>query len=756
VRHVKIPRGEYRATIYMYFSGVNGHGCLTVAREGDEPDPLGEWFRRTRPAESFPAWLHNRCVADPDEDPGHEKEWRKRKSIDDANEHYVDFLLHLTPLDAGAQVAMPVVSEEGGENGWFCQPFVCRVPERIPLGLPVRDPEGLEKEDEREEEEEKPIPVREHTARFDLQPVNGKVEVPLAHLVRLYRLPWFCQSWTIPHIRIEAPRGAGLALPAIETDAQGVRVSGDAGTLDLQFVPTGRQGGVLRGLAAVSPLLTGIPDGCTLTIDSANPDPDELKKPRPNGLHRYEGTIAQGVLTITRAFPVHDAATLNAALALSAQVDEGNFIDAGTEDIAAAALKSLKTHPFFEDNRPVARGATGIATRKPDPMLLNVVAEVIFQKTFKNAFPLFDFDADDEEGDDEEDIGAYPVAPRGEEPPMPPIGVEVLKGQRRRVFYSSDAAGMGPEVQKRIADAERELLPLGFRHVADIVCKPMQAVLVRAYAQENGSAWATMLISSYARGTFEFVSSFEGGATLTTSTNPMVQDELYRNVYKTRREDGTIAELWADHQQRAAYLAAHHGAVQRVDATPAGLAAAVELSFQRQEREQAADDKRLLLKADGRSYFAADARAIDPAVPALIADADARLHALGFAPAGDVVGTAFTNHAFRGYAKPGGDTWALLMIDASTARPPAGAWDFVTAFEKGAVLSSTRGALSRDEPKRKIFRILDPEAPPDVLLQKHDARKAELSKKWGRPLPVSADMRGLAAEAANVLKRIIG
>lgn len=35
VRHMKIPRGEYRATIYMYFGGVNGRSCISAAREGD-------------------------------------------------------------------------------------------------------------------------------------------------------------------------------------------------------------------------------------------------------------------------------------------------------------------------------------------------------------------------------------------------------------------------------------------------------------------------------------------------------------------------------------------------------------------------------------------------------------------------------------------------------------------------------------------------------------------------------------------------
>jgi predicted DNA-binding WGR domain protein len=754
VRHLKIPRGEYRATVYMYFSGVNGRSCFEVAREGDEPDPLGEWFRRTRPNEDFPAWLHNECVLDPDEDPGHEKEWKNLKEVDDPNRNYIDFLLHLTPLEPDAKVAMPAISEEGGENGWFCQPFACRVPDRIPLGLPVRDPEGVKDGTESEKQEEKPFPAYEHTARFELEPLNGLVEVPLADLVRLYRLPWFCHSWSIPHVRIEASAGSDVRLPAIEAHVEGVEVTSEARSIAIGFIPTARQGGALRGLAGVAPLLKGLPDGCTLDFEAANANPDELKKPRPLGLHRYAGTIKNDVLTITRAFPVHDATKLNAALALAAQVDLHTFIDAGTEEIAATVMKSLGTHPYFQDNPAVRRGATGIGTTEPDPMLLVVVAEEIFHKTFKDDFPLFDFNADDE--DDDEDVPEFPAAPRGDEPLMPPVGAELIKGNRKRVFYSSDAAGMGPDVQQRIADIEKDLLPLGFTLVGDIVCKPMLPVLVRAYAQENGTVWAALLISSYARGTFEFISSFEKGASLTTTTSSMARDELYRNVYKTRRGDGKVLDLWADHQKRASYLSQFHGAQLRVDATPKGLAEAVELSIQRQEEEKAAADKRLLLTADGRSYFAAEARGIDPVVPGLVSGADAHMDALGFIPVGDVVGTFFTSHAYRGYARPGGDTWALFMIDASTVQEPAGAWNFVTAFEKGAVLSSTRGALSKDEPKRKIFRVLDPKAPPDVLLQKHEARKVELSKKWGHPVPVSPDMQGLATEAANLVKRTIG
>jgi hypothetical protein len=315
---------------------------------------------------------------------------------------------------------------------------------------------------------------------------------------------------------------------------------------------------------------------------------------------------------------------------------------------------------------------------------------------------------------------------------------------------------MGPDVQKRIAGIEKDLLPRGFRHVADIVCLPLKAILVRAYAQERGTVWAALLASSYAAGTFELVSTFAGGASLTTTTNAMTRDVLYRDSYRSVHQHGEPLALLADHERRAAHLAKFHGAASTLNATPAGLAAAVEAAMQQQEGSKPAPGKKPLLKADGNTYFSADARAIDPDVPALIDDADARMAALGFSPAGDVVGSLFTDLLWRGYARGRGDVWALLQINASTVRPPQGAWDFVTAFTKGAVLSSTRGALSKDEPKRKIFRILDAEATAEQLLARHDARKAELARKWGAPLPVSATMKDLAQQAADSIARIIG
>jgi hypothetical protein len=69
---------------------------------------------------------------------------------------------------------------------------------------------------------------------------------------------------------------------------------------------------------------------------------------------------------------------------------------------------------------------------------------------------------------------------------------------------------------------------------------------------------------------------------------------------------------------------------------------------------------------------------------------------------------------------------------------------------------TTRAAMSKDEPKRRIYRILDGKSPPQKLLEAHQKRRAELSNKHGSTLPIHADMKALAAEVEAGFVRIMG
>lgn len=123
VRELDIPPGDYRATVYCYPSAPNGRWCLEAA---GSDEPLGAWFRRSRPAKGMPAWLHNLCIHDPDLDPGHQGEWSRARER--TGEPVIDFLLHLESITGPLPVAVP------GDTG-FLDAQECRQPEPFPVGL---------------------------------------------------------------------------------------------------------------------------------------------------------------------------------------------------------------------------------------------------------------------------------------------------------------------------------------------------------------------------------------------------------------------------------------------------------------------------------------------------------------------------------------------------------------------------------------------------------------------------------------------
>jgi predicted DNA-binding WGR domain protein len=732
VRHIAIPPGEYRASVYTYMGSVNGRACLQAARGGDEPDPLGEWFRRTRPGEAFPPWLHNDCVIDPAEDPGHETEWKKAKKVDDPND-YIDFLIHLTPLARNERLDMP----EPGGDGWFSYVTESRVPERIPLGIVARDLQGRPVEAEAAPEV---VAVSAKTAGFARLPIaGGAVEVPLGRLDRLYRLAWFCHVWSMPAIRVRPARGRRLPTITAVADTQ-VETEGDA--VVVRFVVTGRQSGALRALAALSPQLEALEDDTVVEIDALYDDADELAKERPIGLHRYLGVVSGGKLQLTEAFPVPDANALASALALSAQVERGPLIEAGSKELADRVFAALESHPFFADNPPVKR-ETAIGQKKLEPIMLNVIAAEIFKLRDEGFWPCFVLEEEEEEEEDEAEAGG------------PPRGERILQG-KGRWFHSSDAARVDAEAARRIRAIEKELRPLGFTFVADVLCSDMPHGVIRGYAQDGGSIWGAALVGPHGRGSFEFVERLGENGSLTTTTNEIVRDEVYRDAYKTVCAKSKIAEMWKKHRRRSAYLAESLGAPRALDRSAKGLAADVEASLVREEKRL--PTRPVLLRTPERVHCSADSRLLHPDAPGIIDAADAAAVALGFRPIdGDVASSFFTSYVHRGYVHENGDTWGIHMLDASTVDPPAGQWIFITRYAKGAILETAKAALSKDEPKRKIFRVLDPNAPPKAMFAKHERRKPELTSKWGDPAPVKArDSKALAAEVEAFFERLVG
>lgn len=148
VQILDIPRGDYRLDLYTCFAGVNGPylywgnydidankpGATRAKPEGGPlvSEPVGAWFRRTRPGEPFPYWLKCHCLEDERCDPGHEEEWKEDAEVEEESPPLVDFLVRLTPLER----AEPLPEEPPSGKGPF-------VPARGAVCLPARCPMGL-------------------------------------------------------------------------------------------------------------------------------------------------------------------------------------------------------------------------------------------------------------------------------------------------------------------------------------------------------------------------------------------------------------------------------------------------------------------------------------------------------------------------------------------------------------------------------------------------------------------------------------
>jgi len=125
-RFLDVPPGDYLAELYTFLHGINGEYCLDGA--GPE-EPIGSYFRRTRPGEPFPLWLRNECADDPHADPGHDEEWEDAEADYDTEQPtYIGFLLRLTALEGEPEV--PAM-----QDAWFKIGEGARRPAVCPVGV---------------------------------------------------------------------------------------------------------------------------------------------------------------------------------------------------------------------------------------------------------------------------------------------------------------------------------------------------------------------------------------------------------------------------------------------------------------------------------------------------------------------------------------------------------------------------------------------------------------------------------------------
>ena len=371
VRFVEIPAGEYRATLYCYASAPNGRLC--VERSGSE-EPLGAWFRRTRPAHAMPPWLHNLCINDPSLDPKHRKEW-KRATLK-AGGSVVDFLLHLEPVRDALSSAP--LNEEG-----VMEAAECRKPEPFPLGIATARLEGGEERDA--PSEPPPAPVVPSIAGDLATIAGGPVAVPIAKLSRVAQVAWMCHPYTHPALRITFP-GKPVRLRLDEIEDADITVSGREA--QVTFLNHSQPADAAVPLAEVAKLLEALPDGSIVELQASR-----LKAKGTLGAHRYRGAVQGGMWQVEASSPRVDAAVLSEALSLAEALESGRRLTARDEHEAVRIEGRVKRvlADYFGGNALQRTGAE-LALKRRDPALFGHVVARVFWMRYPAVWPLQDED----------------------------------------------------------------------------------------------------------------------------------------------------------------------------------------------------------------------------------------------------------------------------------------------------------------------------------------------------------------------------
>lgn len=560
-----IPPGEYQATVYAFAHSINGEHLLTIAT-GKKPEPLGHYFRRTRPGEKFPPWLHNYCVMDPDVDPGHQKEWKNAKEVEGVE--MIDFLLHLTAPASGAGAKLPKL-----EQGFFdWEAFEARLPERCPKGVEARDLIKHEDDAPAELHPVVTVDVWPRVQAFPLAAVDGGVaEVPVARLGRVYRLAWFATDSAEPEIRITLPAGAKFAW---KVEIEGVAAEFENNSVRIGFVETGAKWETLRCVAQAGMMLESLPDGSIVELVTAT---DEQEGPRPIGLHRYRGTVTGGVWRIAETFPAVDSERLREALALSALLEKGVDITVKDDAEADEALRIYKKEwPSLLKENPVTKKPGLLRFKKDDYHDLCLMAQIIFRLRYPDTWPATPSDADEMS-----DFMAGIQATISEKIAAVTPGEVILEGQNGRLYHVADMRAVSAAAPARVEETDQAMQQLGFVCLGDLICTPLSDVVIRGYAQPDGDTYGILVLGKFGQDTFDFSTRFEE-ASVTTTKTPGMKDDKKKKAFKTSHPKASLAELFAHHQKRKAELAPKHGEPSRARPQLRALAGRIETYFQKE------------------------------------------------------------------------------------------------------------------------------------------------------------------------------
>ncbi len=167
---------------------------------------------------------------------------------------------------------------------------------------------------------------------------------------------------------------------------------------------------------------------------------------------------------------------------------------------------------------------------------------------------------------------------------MPSAPRERLLEGKAGPIDRADIRAERPREAERIDAVDRQLAPLGFHPVGDLVCARFPDVLGRGYARDSGDTWGGLFFGLIET-SFDFVTEWDDAFLMTTINGRGEGDDAKKGVYINRFPNlgfDRLVDLLEKHDARREALTAKLGAPLIPEAQLRAFAEAVDRGIARQ------------------------------------------------------------------------------------------------------------------------------------------------------------------------------
>lgn len=316
-------------------------------------------------------------------------------------------------------------------------------------------------------------------------------------------------------------------------------VEAAAETVDGQLLVGHREGGSrwqsLKDLRDLGTLLGELPEATEIELFTAT---DEAY-----GCHRYVGILRGGVWALTHTYPATDKATLIRALKLAT----ADPIELDSEELAEK-VEALVEEDFDGTYLRVVRDGRrlqGQMKNEADESVTHMIRPFAFAVVFADG-PWPSSVLEEEDDDDDDDDFSLQLSNMFTQPDPP--GKELIYAGSFGRFFPSEITQLEHVVAEDRSLLDGEMEALGFKSLGGLCCNKIPGTSMLGYAGGDG-AYAVGTASQGGMFVVEFYTAFQDGSSVTTSTNPDVEDIKKKKILRKSFTHLEPAELLAEHRK---------------------------------------------------------------------------------------------------------------------------------------------------------------------------------------------------------------